>query len=82
MSLPSKIPDNEIDNLMDIYWQMLVTLESKCDPKKDLLDKNLVEAGYKVLNRIACFNKGDNFWCKEYQAVNDSIKSDHKPAWA
>jgi hypothetical protein len=68
MSLPSKIPASEIDNLMSIYWQMLVTLESKCDPSKDLLDKDLVEAGYRILNRVAKAEGG--------------IKSDHQPAWA
>jgi hypothetical protein len=52
MSLPTEIPKNEVENILDIYWQMLTTLESKINPKKDILDKQLVQAAHTVLNRI------------------------------
>lgn len=53
MSLPSKIPDDEVDNVLSVYWQMLVQLEGNCDPMEDILDKHLVEGAYRVLNRVA-----------------------------
>jgi len=47
-----KIPENEQENILSVYWQMLRELETKayadCDPFKRIL----VEGGYKVLNRI------------------------------
>jgi hypothetical protein len=67
MSLPISIPDDEVDNVMSIYWQMLSQLESECDPKKDILDKHLIEGAYKVLNRVA--------------KKTGSIHSDFKPRW-
>jgi hypothetical protein len=52
MGLPNKIPDDEVENILDIYWQMLVQLESNVNPRDDILDKRLVEAAYIVLNRV------------------------------
>jgi hypothetical protein len=53
MGLANKIPDDEVENILDIYWQMLVQVESKVNPRDDVLDKRLVEAAYIVLNRVA-----------------------------
>ena len=62
MGLPNKIPDNEVENILSIYWAMLTQIEGNCDPKKDILDKHLVEGAYKVLNRVG--SKTDSPWCK------------------
>lgn len=60
MGLPTTIPDSEVDNVLSVYWQMLSQLEGNCDPKKDILDKHLIEGAYKVLNRVAV--KTDSKW--------------------
>ena len=44
------IPQNEIENVESIYWQMLMCMESRCG-QNDVLDKMLVEAAYDVWNR-------------------------------
>ena len=46
------IPDKEAENILSVYWQMLSVIEGHTDPKKDILDKFLVEGAYNVLNRI------------------------------
>ena len=46
-----KIPDNEMDNMVSVYWQMLRELESRIDPDKDIMDKILVEGAFNILNR-------------------------------
>lgn len=46
------MPTNEQDNVLSIYWQMLGQIESRTNPKEDILDKLLVEDAYNVLNRI------------------------------
>lgn len=39
------------DNTKDLFWQMLREIEEHCDPKKDILNKLLVEAAYKHWNK-------------------------------
>ncbi len=46
-----QIPDSEVENLLSVYWQLLAEVESRTDPKKDVLNKLLVEGAYKVLIR-------------------------------
>ena len=41
-----EIPEDEVENVLDLYWQMLRELESKADGSKDELLKILVEGGY------------------------------------
>lgn len=45
------VPDDEQDNFVSVYWQLLKELEQRIDIKHDLLDKRLVEGAYNVLNR-------------------------------
>lgn len=40
------------DITTSIYWQMLVEIESRTDPKKDILDKHLVEGAYRHWNAL------------------------------
>jgi len=46
-----KIPDNEVENLLSVYWQLLGEVEGKTEPKKDILNARLVEGAHNVLNR-------------------------------
>jgi len=46
-----EIPENEVENFISVYWQMLAEIESRTDPKKDILNALLVEGAYKVLDR-------------------------------
>ncbi len=43
--------DIVIEDLFDIYWQLLNAIEMHTDPKEDILNKLLVESAYKVVNR-------------------------------
>jgi|GEM_PF-2707039 len=47
-----EIPDNEKENVLSVFWQMLREIEDNTDPKHDVLNANLVMGGYAVLNRI------------------------------
>lgn len=47
------ILSNDRKDMLDHFWVMLMTLESKCNPEKDILIKHDVESGYKIYNRIA-----------------------------
>ena len=57
------IPENETENVLSVYWQMLQGLEGKTDPKVDILDARLVEGAYNVLNRIG-FTEHRSRWEK------------------
>ena len=59
------IPDNEKENLLSVYWQMLMELESKTDPSKDTYEKNLIEGAFKLLHRCGCIPVTNKpFWMK------------------
>jgi hypothetical protein len=49
-------PEYERGNFISVYWEMLMVLESRVDPDKDVLDKMLVEGAYKVLRRAKIFD--------------------------
>lgn len=57
-----KIPEDEIDNFVSVYWQMLAELEARIDPDKDVLDRRLVEGAYRVLNRSGIFPNAKPRW--------------------
>lgn len=40
------------EDVKDIYWYMLIMLEGRIDPKKDILDAGLVESAYRVWNKL------------------------------
>jgi len=46
-----EIPEEEVENFISVYWQLLAEVEGNTDPKKDILNKHLVEGAYTVLNR-------------------------------
>lgn len=48
----TKIPDNEMTNILSVYWQMLRELEQRIDPQAEPLDRLLVGGAYELLNRI------------------------------
>lgn len=52
-----EIPEDEVENFLAVYWQMLVSIENSIDPKKDILDAVMVEGGYELLNRAGVINK-------------------------
>jgi hypothetical protein len=43
---------DDLKNVMDHFLVMLVTLEGRCNPDKDILVKNDVESGYKIYNQM------------------------------
>jgi hypothetical protein len=45
------IPSEEQENVIDMFWVLLTSLEGKCEDT-DILDKRDVESGYNILNRI------------------------------
>lgn len=52
MSKPP-IPRDRQDDVLHLYWMMLGALESRVDIKEgNQLDKELVTAGFNVLNQI------------------------------
>ncbi len=61
--MKNKIPENEIDNVLSVYWQLLSEVHVNTDPKKDILNKKLVEGAYNVLNRIG-YTKARPIWEK------------------
>ena len=46
-----KIPENEVENILSVYWQLLAEVEGRTNPETDILDKYLVEGAYNLLNR-------------------------------
>lgn len=40
------------ENTTDIYWQMLMEIESRTNPERDILNKLLVEGAYRNWNRL------------------------------
>ena len=47
-----QIPEKEVENIISTYWQMLRTLESKLDSRKNnALDNILIIGAYNILNR-------------------------------
>ena len=63
MKIPD-IPDNEKENVLSVFWQMLVEIEGKTDPKQDPYNTMLVEGAYNILNRIE-FSKARPRWEKK-----------------
>lgn len=46
------IPKNEQENVLSVYWQMLIELETQAHSTNDPFKRMLVAGGYNVLNRI------------------------------
>lgn len=46
------IPKSREEDLLGVFWAMLVTAEGRIDPRRDVLDRMDVEAGYRLLNDI------------------------------
>lgn len=51
-----RIPENEIENFISVYWQMLREIEENTDPKNERLNAILVEGAYKLLARAGVHN--------------------------
>jgi hypothetical protein len=50
------IPEEEVENFISVYWQMLSDIESRTNPDTDILDKILVEGAHNLLRRSGIFN--------------------------
>ena len=59
-----QIPEEEMENFISVYWQMLGVIESNTDQNKDILDKHLVEGAYRVLARAGVIDKKPR-WMKK-----------------
>jgi len=46
-----KIPENEVENVVSVFWQMLMQIESRTKPGRNTLDVHLVEGGYAIMQR-------------------------------
>jgi len=51
-----RIPENEIENFISVYWQMLREIEENTDPQKERLNTILVEGAYGLLARAGVHN--------------------------
>lgn len=58
MTMKKRIPDNEVENFISIYWQLLRELEENAT---SAYDKKLVEGAYTVLNRCEITNARPNW---------------------
>jgi len=47
-----KIPEKDQQDVIDLFWQMLMELEGRTKPDENILNKMLVEDGFKVMQRI------------------------------
>lgn len=45
-----EIPEDEVENILSVYWSMLREIESKATDD-DVLNKMLVDDAYSLLNR-------------------------------
>jgi len=45
------IPEEEQENILSVYWQLLREVESRCGTKALPVDKCLIIGAYKVLHR-------------------------------
>lgn len=61
------IPQNEVSNILSIYWQMLQEIEANTNPEKDPLNKLLVEGAYKVLNRAGISEQKPRWIKKDFK---------------
>ena len=55
------IPNKEHDNVMSVFWALLMTIESRIDRKKDVMDMHMVSQAYNLLNRIGFTNERPRF---------------------
>lgn len=51
-----KIPENEVENILSIYWQMLREIETHTRPQEDPYNAMLVRGAYKVLKRCSIYD--------------------------
>ncbi len=61
--LQSIIPFDEQQNVLDVYWVLLRSVESRTDNKKNILDANDVTQAYNLLNKIK-FTPHRPYWEK------------------
>ena len=48
----TNIPENEHENVLDLFWQMLRTLDAHLKPEEDAVCALTVSASYDLMNRI------------------------------
>lgn len=60
MSSKKKLSDNEIEDLLDMYWLLLRTVEANARDT-DTIDKHTVEGAYSILRRLK-FTKAYARW--------------------
>ena len=56
-----KIPEDEVENVLALFWEILVNLESKVGRSGGVLDKMLLSSAYNLLNRIDFTNLRPRF---------------------
>ena len=67
------IPENEVPNIISVFWQMLREIESHTDPKKDPTNALLVEGAYRLLDR-ANIHKGEPDWITQKKKEPETDK--------
>ncbi len=65
-----KIPDDEIENFISVFWQMMREIEERTDPEKDKLNKILVDGAYNILNRSG-IHSGSSKWATKLKQQNN-----------
>ena len=61
------IPQKEQQNVVDVFWVLLKTLEYKIDSESSILDKRIVECSYDLLNRIGVTQARPEWESKRYK---------------
>ena len=56
-----KIPEDETENVLALFWEILVNLESKIGRSGGVLDKLILSSAYDLLNRIDFTNLRPRF---------------------
>jgi len=66
-----KIPEEEQENVVSMFWQMLVQIEGDTDPEVDRLNYHLVRSGYNLMNRIGVTEERPRWESKSHQPSVD-----------
>lgn len=86
----TEIPKNEQENVLDVLWILLRSVEGKVDPKKNILDKHEVTQAYNLLNRIGVtelrpswesWEKGERKYSEEIAQLKEWLLSELVEDW-
>ena len=59
-----KIPEDRMDDVMSILWQLMRMVEDRADDTGNTLDKLLVQGSYRLWNDITGDTKKPIWWAR------------------